>query len=486
MQRDRATQLVRQAMSLLESGRLLPAEQAAEQALAVDKRNVDAMIIRGTCALEREYFDEAGVWLNKALAIDRKNVRAHCVLGNALTRHGRFREAMQRFGRAMKLEPDNVMPVIGLAQVLDMEGRFDRVLHMLDPYVRRRALTADMLVLRIRAMVNTGALAEAIEHVEAARTAGIPPRHERELCLLAGRAHEKLGALDEAWSMLAAGNAIGRMPYDHAATLERHDEIRRAFASSADVRSTCDSAQPVFIVGLPRTGSTLIESILHAHDDAVGVGEIATMRKLMERVPDLVGGELLYPACVPALTADHLTRLAETYLDDLPRAVRRSARIIDKALDNYLYVGLLVRMFPNARVIDARRSPVENCFACFMQNLDPRTHRYASSLEDLGAYYQAYEALMTFWHETCSSQMMRFEYEALVSDPETETRRLLEFIGLPWQDQCLRFHEKRRDVTTISTQQVTQPITQGAIGRAERFGARLDPLRRALGDHGGR
>ncbi|MCA9295027.1 MAG: sulfotransferase [Phycisphaerales bacterium] len=484
MQRERAAQFVRQAMALLESGRLLPAEQAAEQALALDRRNVDAMIICGTCALEREFFDDAIAWLNRALTIDRRNIRAHCVLGNALTRQGRFREALQRFERAMKLEPDNVMPVVGLAQVLDMEGKFDRVLRVLDPYVRRRALTPDMVVLRIRAMVNTGASAEAIEHVDAARSAGVPPRHERELCLLAGRAHEKLGSIDEAWTMLQAGNAIGRVPYDHQATLQRHDAIRRAFSSTGEVRSTCESAQPVFIVGLPRTGSTLLESILHAHTDAVGVGEIATMRKLMKNLPDIVGGDVQYPDGVPSLTGEQLTQLAEAYLDDLPRASRRSARIVDKALDNYLYVGLLVRMFPNGRIIDARRSPVENCFACYMQNLDPRTHRYASSLEDLGAYYQAYDALMAFWQETCSSQMMRFDYEALVDDPAAETQRLLDFVGLPWQEQCLRFHEKRRDVTTISTQQVTQPISRSAIGRTERFGARLDPLRRALGEHG--
>ncbi|MEM7229067.1 MAG: sulfotransferase [Planctomycetota bacterium] len=482
MNRDKATQLVRQANSMLEQGRLGGAEQFAEQALAIDKRNADAMAVLGRAATERDQYDIAIDWLKKAMSIDRKNALLPCTIGTTLIAAGRFREARTWFDRAMKLDRNLRPATVGMAQMYEMDGKPDSALRLLTPYRESNQLTPDMMVVLMRVLSSKGDRAEAIAFAESCLQQELLPIHKRELHMLLGRQYEREGDPAAAMQHLTAGNEAFSYPYSHERTLEQFSTIRSTFATDSPHAATRSSseARPIFIVGMPRTGSTLLEQILHAHPACMGMGEVSFLRDTIDRVNSITDAEDHFPDCVPYLSSGDYDTLANAYLEARPRAAARSERTVDKALYNFKWIGMIRRMFPHARIIEAYRDPVETCLACFMQNLNPRAHSYSSSLESLGAFYSAYQDLMTYWHDTTSDMLIRMTYEEMVDDSEAQIRRLLEFVELPWDDACLSFHEVRRDVTTISYQQVREPINRKALGRAARFGELIDPLRDVL------
>jgi hypothetical protein len=213
---------------------------------------------------------------------------------------------------------------------------------------------------------------------------------------------------------------------------------------------------------MPRSGSTLVEQILASHSEIHGAGELLQLRALFE-----AGGD------------EH--RVAEAVLAKLKRTSPR-ARIIDKDLANFLHLGLIHRVFPRARIIHCRRDPLDTCFSAYTK-LFVGDLGYAYELGELGRYYRDYHALMAHWRQVLpSTAFLEVDYEALVADPQNETRRLLDFLGLPWDEACVRFFETERTVTTSSFAQVRRPIYRSSIGRTQSLRSHLKPLIDALGD----
>lgn len=207
-----------------------------------------------------------------------------------------------------------------------------------------------------------------------------------------------------------------------------------------------------------------------------------TINEMVRDLPALLGPEAEYPECMADITTDQLDALTEQYLTRLPRAPGRPQRMVDKALNNFEHVGLLHLMFPHARIIHAKRHPQDLCLSCYFQDLPTQWHPYAGNLRDLGQMYRLYDQLMTHWRDACGLPMLEVDYETLVQDQETVSRQIIEFIGLEWDDRCLRFHEAKRAVTTASYGQVQQPMYASAVARYERYAQHLGPLRDALGD----
>ncbi|MCA9295028.1 MAG: sulfotransferase, partial [Phycisphaerales bacterium] len=237
------------------------------------------------------------------------------------------------------------------------------------------------------------------------------------------------------------------------------------------------------IVGMPRSGSTLIEQIIHAHPNGFGAGELPAMSDVLLNVSSTIGAMLPYPSNVPTFKAGHLDQLAHAYLERRPAAPPEASRIVDKALNNYLHIPLIRRLFPRATIIHARRHPMDICMSCFMHNLSPITHAYTTRLDWLAAMYTMYDEQMRAWAAMNDAHDLRIVdvmYERLVDDFDHEARRLIDAVGLPWHDDCASFHTSHRAVTTLSYEQVRQPIYRSTIARHERYGAHLDPLRTAL------
>lgn len=305
-----------------------------------------------------------------------------------------------------------------------------------------------------------------------------------------GKAHEDAGRYSESFSHYANGNARHRasMPHDASILLE---DIRRAMAMYTQgffaKRSGWGVAQsdPIFIVGLPRSGSTLLEQILASHSQVEGTRELvylpAIVTELAAAATTADGGRG-YPACIAALTHERILALAERYLSQ--SSVHRSLgrpRFVDKMLGNFGNVGLIQLMFPNASIIDARRHPLGLGFSCYKQ-LFNRGLSFSYDLRDIGVQYRAYFELMQHFDAILPGRVHRVHYEKLVASPEQEVRRLLEYCRLPFEAACLRFHENRRVVVTISSEQVRSPLYAQSTDQWRHYEPWLGSLKAELGD----
>ena len=292
-----------------------------------------------------------------------------------------------------------------------------------------------------------------------------------------GKAHMDTGNTDRAFAHWHPANHMKRAMIDYDA-----DAAARHLASIASQPMDFDAADPatgirlsdapVFIVGMPRSGSSLVEQILASHPQVHGAGELLQLRALFEAyVPGAPS------AAAPG--ADY--RIAEAVLAKLRRSSTR-ARIIDKDLANFQHLGLIHRIFPRARIIHCRRNPLDTCFSAYTK-LFVGNLRFAYDLGELGRYYRDYHALMTHWRRVLPNRaFLEIDYETLVAEPQNETRRLLDFLGLTWNDACVRFFETDRTISTASVAQVRRPIYRSSIGRAQSLRSHLRPLIEALGD----
>jgi predicted Zn-dependent protease len=303
------------------------------------------------------------------------------------------------------------------------------------------------------------------------------------------KAREDAAAWEESFAHYARGNALRRQRHlysadDNSRFVRRSRELFTAEFFAARAGAGVEAADPIFIVGLPRSGSTLIEQILASHSMVEGTMELPDIPMIAR---ELAAGDDSDPdggffEAVAALTPGQLSELGERYLART-RVLRRGAApfFIDKMPNNCLYVGLIQLILPKARIIDARRHPLGCCFSCFKQHF-ARGQSFTYDLEDLGRYYRDYVALMAHFDAVLPGRIHRVFYESMIGNTRAEVQRLLEYCGLPFEEQCLRFYENERAVRTASSEQVRQPIFQDALEHWRHYGPWLEPLRAALGD----
>jgi tetratricopeptide (TPR) repeat protein len=315
----------------------------------------------------------------------------------------------------------------------------------------------------------------------------VPYRDGLLLHFALGKAYFDAGKIDEAFRHWHEGNRMKRASIDYdAAEASRQLSAIAArpveFARGPLTESRL-SELPIFIVGMPRSGSTLVEQILAAHPDIHGGGELLQLRGLFEAgLTAAPGAQPTAPSARGATQDDALDRLADAALARLRRASIGALRVTDKDLANFQHLGFIHRVFPQARIIHCRRDPLESCFSAYTR-LFFGSFGFVYQMDELGRYYRDYDALMTHWRSALPRRaFMEIDYEALVSQPEAETRRLLDFVGLAWNDRCLRFFESGRTVSTSSAAQVRRPIYRSSLHRTDPLRARLQPLIVALGD----
>lgn len=295
-----------------------------------------------------------------------------------------------------------------------------------------------------------------------------------------GKAYEDAGCYDDAFRSYAEANRLKwrTVKFDLAAEQRfaaRLTEVfsRRFFAERMGGVGS-KSELPVFILGMPRSGTTLVEQIVASHDDVHGAGEIRDLRPLIASMfpgfPDGVA------ECAPPRWAE----LGDAYVKGLGKHAPKALRITNKNLWNFYLCGAIALALPNARIIHCRRSPLDTCVSCFGLHF-AEGYEFSYDQEMLGAYYGVYRRVMDHWQRVLPVRILEVEYEQLVADPEPQARRLIEFCGLEWHDQCLEFHRSKRQVTTASAAQVREPVHARSVARWRRFEAHLEPLRKALG-----
>jgi tetratricopeptide (TPR) repeat protein len=475
---------VTQAMRALKAGSPMQAEHHCREALKTDRRNVQAMAMLGQILNMSARYDEAAASFQKCIALRPKAPEYHALLAEVRSTQGRYREALNRYDKLLKMHPGYRPGVAGKAEVLNRQGKYEKAMDLIEPWVERGEEDAGIAVGFARVATRMGRYEEAVEvasrHLDDPDVAG---EIRRSLFFAVGAAHERNGDFEKAFEAFAKGNELSDRQYDADEDAALIDRLRAAFTAesiAAAPRPASAPAVPIFIVGMMRSGSTLVEQIIDAHPEAHGVGEITDLPEIVASLPLSISSTLSWPECVRDLDGADVERLSGKYLDALRRLGRGAKRVADKQLGNYHHLGLIEILFPGARVIHCRRDPADTCLSCFAQKLPPGKHGYAADLTSLGRAYRQYQRVMEHWRDVLTIPLLEIDYEEIVADQEMVSRRIIDFCGLPWDDRCLRFYESGRVVLTLSSAQVSQPIYASSVGRADRFGQLLAPLRGAL------
>jgi tetratricopeptide (TPR) repeat protein len=472
--------------ALLALGRVGEAIGRFARAIAVRADFAEAYNNIG-CALQKlERFKEALAYHERALAIRPGYAEAHTHLGGALHRLDLAEEAAAHCRKSIALNPNYADAHYGLAVALEALGRSDEARGPLERAVQlapRRTQFHLALALSGRFRAGDARLA-AIEELMRDQ-ASLNDDDRTTLHFALGKAFADLEQHEPSFHHFLEGNALKRQRtgYDEAATLRFFERIQAIFTRELmqEKRGGGDPSRiPVFVVGMPRSGTTLIEQILASHSKVFGAGELEEFAKAVFNHGRANGASVTFPEIVPTLSADELRQLGGNYLDAISAAAGPAERIVDKLPLNFTFVGLIHLAFPNARIIYARRDPIDTCVSCFSTLFGgDQPHTY--DLGELGRYYRGFEALMQHWRKVLpEGVLLEVQYEDVVDDLEGQARRMVEYCGLEWEEACLAFHKTRRSVQTASVAQVRQPIYRSSVGRWRPYKHLLQPLFQAL------
>jgi tetratricopeptide (TPR) repeat protein len=423
------------------------AERACRELIAAAPRLMLAHYQRGVALAALGRYDEAAASHRRALELDPGHAWAHNGLGNALKTLGHLAEASAFLARAVALMPDN--------------GWFHRDL------VACKRVTEDDPQLAVMKALHDRASLDGAQRI---------PLH-----FALGKAYADIGHHEDAFRHWRDGNALQarNSPYDEASVLGLFRRIAAVFTPELirDRRGSGDpSSVPVFILGMPRSGTTLVEQILASHRAVFGAGELPAL--LLEA--GRLGGDQAFTEKIRGMTGGAFRDLGARYVARITANAPCAARITDKMPSNFFCIGLIHLALPQARIIHVRRDPLDTCFSCF-SNFFPDAPP-AHDLATLGRYYRAYAELMAHWRRVLPADaLLEIDYERLVTDIESEARRIVGHCGLEWDAACLDFAGNHRPVTTLSAVQVRQPVHRGAIGRAQPYRRFLAPLIGALG-----
>jgi len=471
------------ANTLRSLGRWEEAEASFRRCIELAPDHADARHNLGALLKERGQRTEAETLFRETIALAPGFVDAHVNLGSTLQMLGRDEEALASYRAALDLAPGYADAVAGEAGVLDRLGRVDEACARIRVASAAAPDNADVVITFASLASRLGAEDEAISALRRLLERNDLLASKREAALFAfGKLLDRAGQHAEAFTVFEAANRVRRRQFDCAGFAARGAQVRETFSAeilSRLPRSRNTSPVPVFVVGMPRSGTSLVEQILASHPAVFGAGELPWVDEFAEQLPQRLASNDAFPRCVLDLTVRALDSAAEQYLALLRRDAPAAERIVDKMPGNFLHLGLIELLFPAARIIHIAREPLDNCLSCYFQNFT-HGHEYSGDLAALGAVYREYERTMAHWRATLRLPLLELRYEELVAEQERESRRLVEFCGLAWDERCLRFQETKRVVKTASYEQVRRPMYRDSLARHRHYEPFLAPLRRAL------
>lgn len=471
--------------------------RAFEKAIELKPDYADAITNRGNVMWDLGEYAKAEELYREALEADRTSdlvYVTHMSLGHALRDQGRLDEARESYNTALELNPDNAELLLAMGEMERSCGDFEEA----ENFIRRAIEQEPDYVEAHRALSGIKKFTDENDpDLQALRgldqLAKTEP-HTRtwlgNLNFALAKAYEDLEDYDLAFEKYAYANKLIRENYEYdPKRIERYfDTIvkctTREFMDE-HAGEGVDSDKPIFIVGMPRSGTSLVEQILASHSDVHGAGELKSLPKSVIRVrglPPEHTDELFTRSFANKLNEERLHEIAQSYLEDLERFAPGAKRVTDKMPTNFVWVWLIKLAFPNAKIIHCVRDPVATCLSCFTRFFSELTS-WSHDMEEIAWFYKNYRKMMDHWDDVMPGEILHMRYEDLVTDQEAQTRRLLDHCGLDWQDDCLNFHKTKRRVSTASDTQVRKPIYTSSIDAWKRYEKHLQPMIDALGDY---
>ncbi|MBT3619206.1 MAG: tetratricopeptide repeat protein [Porticoccaceae bacterium] len=506
---------------LISQGKLVKAEQLCKAFMQKNPKHIEGMRLLADIGVRLGVLEDAEFLLETALEFSPQSTKVRVDYIQVLRKQQKYQEALANAKILIQQEPNNPQFQSVFAVESMQSGDYDTALTTFDSILKILPEEPVTLTSRGNALKTQGRKEEAIDsyrraikkypahgeayyslanlklfsftdkEIEAMESQeanpGISYMARIYLDFALGKAYEDMGDFDKAFSYYERGNSFKRSQSRYKA-----EDITTEFHAQADVfddsfvqaiaSSGAKAADPIFIVGLPRSGSTLLEQILASHSQVDGTMELPNILSLAQKLRrgDKLSGTSHYPSVLKTLDAEALSKFGEAYIKDT-RVHRGSAPFfIDKMPNNFRHIGLINLILPNAKIIDARRHPMGCCFSAFKQ-LFHEGQEFTYGLEQVGTYYKDYVELMDHWDKVLPGKVLRVQYEEVVSDLDTQVRRILDYCGLDFEENCISFYETDRSVRTPSSEQVRQPIYQSGVDQWKNFEANLEPLKKALG-----
>ncbi len=487
-----------------------------QQAVSTNPDNLAAWINLGICARSMKSNDTAVKAFNKALAIDPGSFHAHYNLAlvhcdlkqmdealsslsaaleiNPASPDARFQlgfleelrtnhtVAVDHYRELLKSHPNAEAAHTHAGACLQMIGKFEEGADHLKRAIELNPANGRahfLLASSDQAMKDSGYLAQLVEHT---RRRDIQKSDRINMHFAAGRMNERFGDYDTAFDQYKTGNDLRNAGYD----FDRHHlismgaRLKSVFTPEyiSKLQGLGDpTTRPVFVVGIPRSGTTLVEQIIASHPDAYGAGELANFNQICGK-PD-TQSDTDTPDILENLTAEEVAAMVQRYLADYPEASSSAARVVDKTPGNAMWLGVFSAMFPNAAIIHCDRDPMDTLWSCYTQNFHTDVF-YACDFENLATYHAVHNQTMEHWREVLPAKIHEVSYEELVLDPATHIPRIIAAVGLPWDERCLDFHSYDRSVQTTSLWQVRKPMFGSSVGKWKRFEPKIEPLKTAL------
>lgn len=480
-----AEQLTDYANVLHKAGRSAEAVDICERALKLDPDSAKAVFLQALLLKEHGDLPGAERSYRRAAELDPDLAEVHNNLGNLLYHAGRVDEALDCYMAYVEKSDRKAGGLLSQASCHIALGDSATAMELVE---RALDLEPDNVVALTRLVDLGGATRDDFStRLEAAASRPDMERGDKQRAAFAlAHYHDKMNNWDAAFRWAEDANALAReaLPYNpeiEEQWIERLTTVfDRAFFDGRPEGMGIAAETPIFIVGMPRSGTTLVEQMLASHPAVHGAGEREEIGRLASNLQAITKSYVGYPDCVADFTPDMTVQAAQQYLDAVGEEAGDALRITDKMPLNFRQLGLITMLFPNARVIHCRRDPMDVCLSCYLLGFAGRM-AFAYDLQGLGHYYRLYDRLMAHWREVLPLRMFEVRYEDIVENFEAKSREIVDFAGLDWDDRCLRFHETRRTVLTSSNLQVRQPLYSSSVGRWRHYEAGLGPLREALG-----
>jgi len=474
------------AALLVQDDRSDEALRVLGDALKIDAKHVPTLVQVARTQTAKGNYTQAEQACRLAFAEKPDSAEAHSVLGQVHLEVDRFHEAIEEFEVALKIDPNLIEAQNHYGVCLKSVGRLeearDAFIKNLELNPRSYGVYANLADLEKFTPDH-----ERLKTMESILAEAEDPNGPRYMSLhfALGKAYDDIGEYDKAFKHISIGAGLKRakLDYDEAETDSFFASIKEIFNAEMFANRPFagdPTRRPVFIVGMPRSGSTLIEQVLSSHPDVFGAGEIKALSQMLGVVRSRFPGLPRYPKMMSKLNEDQIKLITDGYLAKCGAYAGDAARVTDKLLSNYYFAGMLNILYPNAKIIHSKRNPVDTCLSAYTKLFkDDMPHSY--DLTELGGYYKKYEGLMAHWEQVLPPGVLKTcVYEELVDDLESVARELVEFVGLPWNDACLSFHESARPVKTASVVQVRRPVYKTSVERWRRYGSALRPLLDAL------
>jgi tetratricopeptide (TPR) repeat protein len=453
----------------------LEAEQRFRQALSLDPNYAEANFNLGNVLRWLGAMEESEICLRRALRAKPNYTEARTSLGFTLTLLGQLRDAKPRFQKTLKRLPRDTDALFGLGLIAKLEGRFSEAeaqfKRILEYTPKAANALAALATLRKMTPADGDWLRAALKLV----TEGVNILHEADLRYSIGKYYDDIGEFDDAFRSFEAANTLLKTvvtQYDRKARDSFIDDMIHDYPKdviAAVGRGAANSDEPVFVLGMPRSGTSLTEQILASHPSIFGAGEMDFWNGLMSTRESLLRKR--------PLDGTARGKLAEDYLKLLQTRAGAGLRVIDKTPVNSDYIGVIYSVFPNARFIYMERDPIDVCLSCYFQQFMALMN-FSMDLSDLAHYYKGHRRLFKHWQSVLPEKsILVVPYAGLVQNQQAWTRKMLDFIGLDWSDRCLSFHETERAVITASTWQVRQKIYTQSVGRSQAYKKFLGPLK---------